>query len=152
MPVVGGTDILDARPSTDEQGRPDVSFNLTAAAGQKFAAFTSAHNENLPDPNHYLAVVLDNKIREVASIRQTIRDRGSISGGGFTDQSAGDLAMLLRSGALPASLHYLSESTVGPSLGADSIRSGVKAAIARMLAGPVLLVVLPSRRRRDAKI
>ena len=132
------------RPSPlnfDEQGRPDVSFNLTAAAGQKFAAFTSAHNENLPDPNHYLAVVLDNKIREVASIRQTIRDRGSISGGGFTDQSAGDLAMLLRSGALPASLHYLSESTVGPSLGADSIRSGVKAAIAGMLAVLVFMLI-----------
>lgn len=141
IPVVGGTDILDARPSTDEQGRPDVSFNLTAAAGQKFAAFTSAHNENLPDPNHYLAVVLDNKIREVASIRSTIRDRGSISGGGFTDQSAGDLAMLLRSGALPASLHYLSESTVGPSLGADSIRSGVKAAIAGMLAVLVFMLI-----------
>jgi len=141
IPVVGGTDIRDARPSTDEQGRPDVSFNLTAAAGQKFAAFTSAHNESGADPDHYLAVVLDNKIREVASIKTEIRDTGSISGGGFTDQSAKDLAMLLRSGALPASLHYLTERTVGPSLGADSIRSGVKAAIAGLVAVLIFMLV-----------
>jgi preprotein translocase subunit SecD len=141
IPVVGGTDIRDARPSTDEQGRPDITFNLTAAAGQKFAAFTSAHNETTSDPDHYLAVVLENKIREVASIRTEIRDTGSISGGGFTDQSAKDLAMLLRSGALPASLHYLTESTVGPSLGADSIRSGVKAAIAGMVAVLIFMLV-----------
>ena len=141
IPVVGGTDIRDARPSTDEQGRPDVSFNLTAAAGQKFAAFTSAHSEKTSDPDHYLAVVLDSKIREVASIREEIRDTGSISGGGFTDQSAKDLAMLLRSGALPASLHYLNEDTVGPSLGADSIRSGVKAAIAGLVAVLIFMLV-----------
>lgn len=141
VPVVSGTDIKDARPSTDEQGRPDVSFNLSVSAGQKFAAFTGAHNETGPDPDHYLAVVLDNRIREVASIRQEIRDSGSISGGGFTDQSAKDLAMLLRSGALPASLHYLTERTVGPSLGADSIRSGVKAAIWGMIAVLVFMLI-----------
>jgi preprotein translocase subunit SecD len=141
VPVVSGTDIRDARPSTDEQGRPDVTFNLTAAAGQKFAAFTSAHNESGADPDHYLAVVLDNRIREVASIKTEIRDTGSISGGGFTDQSAKDLAMLLRSGALPASLHYLTERTVGPSLGADSIRSGVKAATAGMVAVLIFMLV-----------
>lgn len=141
IPVVSGTDIKDARPSTDEQGRPDVSFNLSVAAGQKFAAFTGAHNETGPDPDHFLAVVLDNKIREVASIRQEIRDSGSISGGGFTDQSAKDLAMLLRSGALPASLHYLTEHSVGPSLGADSIRSGVKAAVWGMVAVLVFMLV-----------
>jgi len=139
--VVSGTDIMDAHPSTDEQGRPDVTFNLTVAAGDKFFAFTSAHNEGGTDPDHYLAAVLDNKAIEVASIRQPIHDRVSITGGGFTDQSASDLAMLLRSGALPASLHYLSESTVGPSLGADSIRSGVKAAIAGMLAVLVFMLI-----------
>jgi preprotein translocase subunit SecD len=133
-PVVGGVDIRDARPSTDEQGRPDVTFNLTTSAGNKFAAFTSAHNETGSDPNHFLGIVLDDKVREVASIRSEIHDTGSISGGGFTEQSAKDLAMLLRSGALPASLHYLTERSVGPSLGADSIRSGVRAAIWGMVA------------------
>jgi preprotein translocase subunit SecD len=133
VPVVSGTDIKDAMPSTDQQGRPDVTFNLTAAAGKKFGAFTAAHNETGPDPNHFLAVVLDNQVREFASIKTEIRDRGDIEGG-FNEQSAKDLSMLLRSGALPASLQYLTERTVGPSLGVDSIRSGVKAAIAGMLA------------------
>jgi preprotein translocase subunit SecD len=140
-PVVGGVDIRDARPSTDEQGKPDVSFNLTTSAGNKFAAFTGAHNESGSDPNHYLGIVLDNKVREVASIKTEIHDTGSISGGGFTDQSAKDLAMLLRSGALPASLHYLTERTVGPSLGADSIRSGVRAAIWGMVAVLVFMLI-----------
>ncbi|HKW76726.1 MAG TPA: protein translocase subunit SecD [Terriglobales bacterium] len=140
IPVVGGTDIRDARVGTDSTGRPNVDFNLTAAAGNKFGAFTSAHNETGPDPNHYLAVVLDNKVREFASIRSEIRDTGEIEGG-FTDQSAKDLAMLLRSGALPASLHYLTERTVGPSLGADSIRAGVRAAVAGMLAVLIFMLV-----------
>jgi preprotein translocase subunit SecD len=140
IPVVGGTDIRDARVGTDSTGRPDVDFNLTAAAGNKFGAFTSAHNETGPDPNHFLAVVLDNKVREFASIRSEIRDTGEIEGG-FTDQSAKDLAMLLRSGALPASLHYLTERTVGPSLGADSIRAGVRAAVAGMLAVLIFMLV-----------
>lgn len=140
IPVVGGTDIRDARPSTDQNGRPNVTFNLTAAAGNKFGAFTSAHNEKGSDPNHFLAVVLDNKVREFASIREEIRDTGEITGG-FTEQSAKDLAMLLRSGALPASLHYLSENTVGPSLGADSIRSGVRAAIAGLAAVLIFMLV-----------
>jgi preprotein translocase subunit SecD len=140
IPVVSGTDIKDARPSTDQQGRPDVTFNLTAAAGKKFGAFTAAHNENGPDPNHFLAVVLDNRVREFASIKTEIRDSGDIEGG-FNEQSAKDLAMLLRSGALPASLHYLTERTVGPSLGADSIRSGVRAAIWGMVAVLAFMLV-----------
>ncbi len=140
IPVVGGTDIRDARPSTDSNGRPDVTFNLTSAAGQKFGAFTSTHNETGPDPNHYLAVVLDNKVREFANIKTEIRDTGDIEGG-FTEQSAKDLSMLLRSGALPASLHYLTERTVGPSLGADSVKSGVRAAVAGLIAVLIFMLV-----------
>jgi len=140
IPVVSGTDIRDSQQSTDQYGKPNVTFQLTGAAGEKFFAFTSAHNENTSDPDHWLAAVLDNQAIEVASIRSSIRDSGEITGG-FTDQSAHDLSMLLRSGALPASLHYLSESTVGPSLGADSIRSGVKAAVAGMLAVLVFMLI-----------
>ncbi len=140
IPIVGGTDIKDARPSTGSNGAPVVTFNLTAAAGNKFGAFTAAHNESGTDPNHYLAVVLDNKVREFASIRTEIRDTGEIEGG-FTEQSAKDLAMLLRSGALPASLHYLTERTVGPSLGADSIKAGVRAAIAGLAAVLIFMLV-----------
>jgi preprotein translocase subunit SecD len=140
IPVVSGTDIRTAEPSTGQDARPIVVFHLTAAAGNKFGAFTAAHNESGADPNHYLAIVLDNRVREFASIRTEIRDTGEIEGG-FTDQSAKDLSMLLRSGALPASLHYLTERTVGPSLGADSIRSGVKAAIAGMVAVLVFMLI-----------
>jgi preprotein translocase subunit SecD len=140
IPVVSGTDIRSAEVGTDQTGRPDVVFHLTAAAGNKFGAFTGAHNENGPDPNHFLAVVLDNRVREFASIRTEIRDTGNIEGG-FDDQSAKDLAMLLRSGALPASLHYLTERSVGPSLGADSIRSGVKAAIWGMVGVMVFMLL-----------
>jgi len=140
IPVVGGTDIRTAEPSTGQDGRAVVVFHLTTAAGNKFGDFTGAHNESGADPNHYLAIVLDNRVREFASIRTEIRDTGEIEGG-FTDQSAKDLAMLLRSGALPASLHYLTERTVGPSLGADSIRSGVKAAIAGMVAVLVFMLI-----------
>src|SRR5215472_17817934 len=110
IPVVGGTDIRTAEPSTGQDGRAVVVFHLTTAAGNKFGDFTGAHNESGADPNHYLAIVLDNRVREFASIRTEIRDTGEIEGG-FTDQSAKDLAMLLRSGALPASLHYLNEQT-----------------------------------------
>jgi preprotein translocase subunit SecD len=140
IPVVGGTDIRHAETSHDDRGLPTVVFNLSAAAGNKFAAFTSAHNEKTADPNHYLAVVLDDKVREAASIRDEIHDRGEISGG-FTEDSARDLSLLLNSGALPASIHYIQENTVGPSLGIDSIRKGVEAAIIGMLAVMVFMLI-----------
>jgi preprotein translocase subunit SecD len=140
IPVVSGTDIRTAEVGTDQTGRPDVVFHLTTAAGNKFGAFTSTHNETGADPNHYLAVVLDNRVREFANIKSEIRDTGDIEGG-FDDQSAKDLSMLLRSGALPASLHYLTERSVGPSLGADSIRSGVKAAVWGMVAVLVFMLI-----------
>jgi preprotein translocase subunit SecD len=123
--VVAGRDIRDARPDRDQSGRPAVGFNLTNDGGRRFSAFTRAHI------NDYLAVVLDNRVREVASIESEISDAGIIRGG-FTEQSSKDLAMLLRSGALPASIRYLEERTVGPSLGADSIRQGVTAAVIGM--------------------
>ena len=122
VPAVSGRELRDAQPGQNQQGQPSVNFTLTREGGNRFWAFTSAH------VNDYLAVILDGKVREVASIREPIRDRGEISGG-MTDQQSKDLAMILRSGALPASITYLQESTVGPSLGADSIREGVRAAI-----------------------
>ncbi|HEX9628442.1 MAG TPA: protein translocase subunit SecD, partial [Pyrinomonadaceae bacterium] len=108
---------------------------LTNEGGRKFAAFTGAH------VNDRLAVVLDNKVREVATINEQIHDQGRISGGGMTEQTAKDLALVLNSGALPASIKYLEERTVGPSLGSDSIRAGVQAAIIGMLAVLVFMLV-----------
>jgi preprotein translocase subunit SecD len=133
---VGGTDIRSARVSTNANtNEPEVEFFLTSAAGDHFADFTAA-NKGKP-----LSVVLDNKIQEVANIEGQIRDQGEISGGAMTTQDANDLAMLLNTGSLPASLHYLQESTIGPSLGADSIRQGVMAAITGMLAVLIFMLV-----------
>ena len=132
--AVTGRDLRDAQPGHDENGQPDVSFNLTGEGGRKFYSFTSGHvGDNL-------AVVLDNKVQEVAVIKEAIRDRGVINGR-FTDQQTKDLSMVLRSGALPASIRYLEERTVGPSLGTDSIRAGVRAAVIGMLAVLIFMLV-----------
>src|SRR5205814_7245817 len=109
-------------------------------AGKKFASFTAAHNEKTTDPDHFLAVVLDNRVREAANIQEQIHDSVRITGG-FSEETAKDLALTLNSGALPASIHTIQESTVGPSLGADSIRSGVRAAIFGMVAVMVFMLV-----------
>jgi preprotein translocase subunit SecD len=133
---VGGTDLRSARVSTNPNtNEPEVDFFLTTAAGDHFAQFTGANK------GKQLAVVLDNKVQEVANIHDQIRDQGNISGGNMTAQQANDLAMLLNTGSLPASLHYLQESSVGPSLGADSIRQGVTAAIAGMLAVMIFMLI-----------
>ena len=95
---------------------PTFSFNLTRDGGQRFSQFTSAH------VGDKLGVILDNKVMEVANIKSEISDSGEIAGR-FTDQQASDLALILNSGALPASIKYLEERTVGPSLGLDSIRA-----------------------------
>ena len=132
--AVTGRDLRSADQSRDESGQPSVSFTLTGEGGRRFGSFTSAHvGDNL-------AVVLDHKVQEVAVIRSEIRDRGEISGH-MTDQGAKDLSMILRSGALPAGIKYLEERTVGPSLGADSIRAGVQAAVIGMLAVLIFMLV-----------
>jgi len=132
--AVTGRDLRTAEPSTDENGQPAVRFILTSEGGRKFYAFTSTHvGDNL-------AVVLDNKVQEVAVIKDAIRDTGIINGR-FTSQETQDLSMTLRSGALPAGIKYLEERTVGPSLGADSIRSGVQAAIYGMLAVLIFMLI-----------
>ena len=132
--AVTGRDLRSAEPSRDENGQPSVGFTLTNEGGRRFGAFTGSHvGDNL-------AVVLDNKVQEVAVIKEQIHDTGVINGR-FTDQEAKDLAMVLRSGALPAGIKYLEERTVGPSLGSDSIRAGVTAAVIGMLAVLIFMLV-----------
>jgi preprotein translocase subunit SecD len=111
-----------------------VNFQLTRDGGQRFFNFTSAHVKDS------LGVVLDGKVREVATIDEPIRDQVQIRGH-MDAQAAKDLAMILNSGALPASISYLSERTVGPSLGADSIHSGVTAAAVGMAAVLVFMLI-----------
>src|SRR6202522_443726 len=133
--AVRGKDLRDAQPSTDQNGQPNVRFELTGEGGQRFFNFTSAH------VGDSLAVVLDNKVQEVANIKEAIRDTGEISGGSMNQQQAKDLSMILRSSALPASIKYLEERTVGPSLGTDSIRAGVRAAVYGMLAVLIFMLI-----------
>ena len=132
--AVSGGDLRTADAGRDENGRPDVKFTLTGEGGRRFAAFTGAH------VGERLSVVLDNKVMEVATIQEQIHDEGRITGS-FTEQQTQDLSLTLRSGALPAGIKYLEERTVGPSLGADSIRSGVRAALVGMIAVMVFMLV-----------
>jgi len=130
VPAVTGRDLRNARPTLDENNRPAVSFSLNQDGARKFGTFTQANIGRM------LAVVLDNRVAEAATIQTRIDDEGRITGT-FTTQQAQDLSLVLRSGALPANLVYLEERTVGPSLGADSVRAGVLSA-----AGGLALVTL----------
>ena len=133
--AVAGHDLREARVErSSSTNLPEVSFFLTAEGGRRFSAFTSAH------VGDYLAVVLDNKVMEVAVIKSEIGDNGVIEGQ-FTDEQAKDLALILNSGALPAGIRYLQELTVGASLGTDSIRAGVEAAVIGMLAVLIFMLV-----------
>jgi preprotein translocase subunit SecD len=126
--AVNGRDLTGADPSHDQAGRPSVNFTLNRDGAERFGRVTGANI------GKYLAIVLDNRVYEAPVIHGQITDRGEIAGGNFTPQTAQDLALVLRSGALPASIVYQSEETVGPSLGADSIRHGVIASIVGLLA------------------
>jgi preprotein translocase subunit SecD len=133
--AVSGQDLREARVGRSSQtGLPEVNFFLTAEGGRRFSDFTGAH------VGDYLAVVLDNRVMEVAVIKSQIGDSGVIEGR-FTEQQAKDLSLVLNSGALPASIKYLEERTVGPSLGADSIRAGVRAAVIGMLAVLIFMLI-----------
>ncbi len=136
---VEGTDFRDAQPSTDINGRPNISFTLTTEAGERFFKYTDEHKSSGASPGQ-MAIVLDNKVREVASIQSGIRDRGELTGA-FSKQQAEDLSLMLRTGALPATITYLETRTVGPSLGAASIRQGVIAAIAGMAAVMIFMLI-----------
>jgi preprotein translocase subunit SecD len=120
--TVTGRDLSNARPSPGQFGQPVVEFTLKPQAAETFGELTGKN------VGSGLAVVLDGRVVTAPVINSQIRDRGQIEGG-FTQQSAQDLATTLRSGALPASITYLEERTVGPSLGRDSIRDGLRAGI-----------------------
>jgi preprotein translocase subunit SecD len=122
VPVVSGRDLRNARPSLDENNQPAVSFSLKPDAATRFGNYTGA------SIGKYLAIVLDKRVVSAPVIEGRITDEGRIAGN-FTQQEAADLSLTLRSGALPAGLTYLEERTIGPSLGADSIRAGLLASL-----------------------
>ncbi len=125
--AVTGRDLSGAEPGTGDNGQPDVNFTLTRDGAARFSRITAANIQKR------LAIVLDNRVVSAPVIQSQISDRGEITGS-FTPKQTADLALVLRSGALPASISYLQEETVGPSLGADSIRHGVVASIVGFLA------------------
>jgi len=131
--VVDGSELRSADAAQASGGGDnnyEIDFTLKPAGADKFGAWTGAN------VGAYMAVVLNDEVKSAPFIKSQITDRGNITGN-FTEQSSKDLALTLRSGALPAPLVYLEERTVGPSLGADSIRAGVNAA----LGGLVLVVI-----------
>jgi preprotein translocase subunit SecD len=137
--VVEGTDFRDAQPSQDVNGRPDLTFTLTTEAGKQFYKYTDAHKQGGPTPGS-MAIALGGHVIEVASINSAISDRGEIEGT-FSKEEVDNLSLTLRTGALPVSISYLETRTVGPSLGAASIRQGVIAAIAGMLAVMAFMLI-----------
>lgn len=121
--IVAGSDFRSAEPGVNSNtGQQQVNFTLTDEAGDKFWDFTSAN------VGKDMAIMMGGTVRSVAVIKQPIRDSGLIEGS-FTQAEVVELSKLLRTGALPASLNYIEASTVGATLGADSIREGVTAAI-----------------------
>ena len=121
-PVVGGENLVDAQPSFQE-GQAVVSFRFNSLGGKKFGEVTK---NNIGER---LAIVLDNEVISAPTIQSAIMGGSGVITGNFTVKSANDLALLLRSGALPAPLEVLEERTVGAGLGADSIKAGVIASI-----------------------
>ncbi|MDT5293840.1 MAG: preprotein translocase subunit SecD [Acidobacteriota bacterium] len=126
-------DAASAGATSGDEGY-HINFTLKPSGAQKFGAWTAAN------VGAYMAVVLNDRVQSAPFIKSQITDSGQISGN-FTKDSANGLALTLRSGALPAKIIYLEERTVGPSLGADSIRAGVTAALVGLLLVILTMVV-----------
>lgn len=133
-PVVGGENLVDAQAAFQE-GQPVVSFKFNTIGGKKFGEATK---NNIGER---LAIVLDNEVISAPVVQSAITGGSGIISGNFTLESANDLALLLRSGALPAPLEVLEERTVGAGLGSDSIREGITASIIGLIAVIVFMVL-----------
>lgn len=127
--IVQGEDLVDSQPAFDHQtNAPIITFRFNQSGARKFGNFTKTH---VGEP---FAIVLDDKVISAPVIREAILGGSGQISGNFTVDSANNLAIQLRSGALPAKLTIVEERTVGPSLGADSIEAGLKAAVVGLIA------------------
>ena len=133
--IITGEDLEDAAAARDPRtNASEVQFQLSRVGGERFARVTGRNVGN------HLAILLDGRVQgQPAVIEERIGSRGRISMAGKSLQEASDLALTLRAGALPAPLHIVEEGTIGPSLGADSIRAGVRASL---LAFAFVLVIM----------
>jgi preprotein translocase subunit SecD len=132
-PVITGSDLADAYPTTDEYGNPAVGFTLTPQAAERFAEFTQ---KNIGRP---MAIVLDNRVLSAPVIRARIYDRGIITGR-FTPQEVKDMVIVLKGGALPTDLKIVEVRVIGPMLGKAAIRQGIMAFIGGVIALTLLLI------------
>jgi len=132
--IISGQELRSARRSQDEYGQPVVNFATQPHAADKFGQYTGSHIGTR------MAIVLDNRVISAPVIESRIPGDGRITGN-FTIEEAEDLALKLRAGALPATITYLEERTVGPSLGRDSVVRGVRAAISGLLVVMLFMLV-----------
>lgn len=135
-PVVTGEDLVDAQPSFDQNGRPAVTFRFNPSGARRFGDYTA---ENIGSP---FAIVLDSEVISAPVIQSHIPGGSGIITGNFSIEESTNLAVLLRAGALPATLEFLEERTIGPELGADSIEAGKIACLVAF--GAVLIFMLLS--------
>jgi len=135
-PVVTGRDLRSAieTRNTNNPGQFQVNFTLSPEAARRFGPFTETNK------GRQMAIVLEHRVYSAPVINGRIDDSGLIEGN-FSQESAHDLALVLRAGALPASIKYLEERTVGPSLGADSIRHGVQASVLSLVVVMLFMLV-----------
>jgi protein-export membrane protein SecD len=133
--TVDGADLVDARPAFDQQNQPVVSFRFNTKGAERFARLT---RENVGKP---FAIVLDDEVVSYPRINEPILGGSGQISGNFTTQESTDLAIVLRSGALPAKLTIVEERTVGPSLGSDSIRAGLIASLIGLVAVLAFMII-----------
>lgn len=131
IPILDGAMLTDARAAYDQNGQPIINFTLNAQGGKIFGDFSGKNVGNR------MAVVLDGKVYSAPVIRERIGGGSGQISGGFSVQEASDIAIALRSGALPAPITLLEKRSVGPSLGADSI----KASMIALISGAVLVIL-----------
>jgi preprotein translocase subunit SecD len=137
--IITGDQLVDSQVSSDDNGAPAVSFRFDSTGGRRFAQATQ---ENVGKP---FAIVLDNKVISAPVINGPILGGSGVITGNYTTATANDLAILLRSGKLPVELKVVEERTVGPDLGADSIRAGSIAAIVAVIAVSLLMILTYGR-------
>ena len=137
--IITGDQLVDSQVSSDQNGSPAVSFRFDSTGGRRFAQATQ---ENVGKP---FAIILDGKVISAPNINEPILGGSGIISGSYTTASANELAILLRSGKLPVELKVVEERTVGPDLGADSIRAGTIAATVAVLAVSLLMIATYGR-------
>jgi preprotein translocase subunit SecD len=134
--VVTGKDLRTIRRTQDEWNNPAVSFTLNADGGARFEQVTGANI------GKQIAIILDKKVQSAPGIEDKImRTQGGVIRGRFTPAEADDLVLILKAGALPAGIRYLEERTIGPALGADSVRQGLIAGLVAVLAVMTFMVI-----------